>query len=654
MPRVADCQPPPNGPNGSPGAPRTEPLPTAKDGASGTPVVAVFADYPELFTRPTFGWMSSVLHSAELDYASEDPQSCMTKLAWLQRIATAAALPVNDGTDDATARKNSSAITARIRAILRNIRLGLDSYGRALNHVSLLAPQALSADIKREIDNANDMEKTLKDLKNRQAGQNDKINNIQKAGDALHQIGALRQAQIQKLQADAADTMSQIDALRDQLNELWAQLQSADVRFRQAVGAKAGCSFEDICRCVALVTTVVATAGAGAAALTAAGPALATLSKLNETEDAGGLQQQFETISKAVKPLGTSADEFKSSYGAAKELIAKYRSQDHNPPPATDISSDYVKLSTSSAEFDTAIQPYLALPEAQAYKQLMHTFVATSQARNNKVVEHDAIVAQILQAYTDIDLAEGRRNQLASTTLQTYDAALDHNVSYLDSSLTNVKSSIIKRVIDLQRSVEYMTGEHREIGFDDSSVGSLEVSADNATEAYTDAMDAFGQAPQGAEKIVLPLWPLLTRADQVRFAAGKQVLLVIPADVSVFAGYYAVQTRRLGFARRDTTRLPGTLSIVFEHQGHSLVFGRDRTRHVYTHVKVVGDFTQDPNNVNSPGTLVNPSDATRFVGVSPFGPWVIQLRAADPQAKEALSQAYLEFDITKRVYPPGA
>ena len=131
--------------------------------------------------------------------------------------------------------------------------------------------------------------------------------------------------------------------------------------------------------------------------------------------------------------------------------------------------------SSAKTDFDRAIEPYLRLPEARAYKVIMHRYIATAETRNNKILEHDRTVTEIVQIATRVMFERMTVSRLTATTAENFDARLSENLAFLATSLSSLKWQLVRQLVSMEKSLEYMTGEPSRTAYADFSVAALQV-----------------------------------------------------------------------------------------------------------------------------------------------------------------------------------
>lgn len=633
---------------GSQGEERQEAVLTAFAGAPGTELTSGLSTFSALPIMPPVLWLTRLLHQAELDFLNGAFDVCAQKLQWIVRLHTwwQVGLPAGSNNPlDFTLDK--------VRSISAYAESGLDVFGKHGSYVPLLAYTFLSDYLRGQIENARLVEQEFKYLSLQHDDQAARRYRITSAANAL---SAGTDAIKQKIRDSFTTTtrlQDEIKELRDTLDEQHRSLLQASEAFRSAVTRKSGgCGFRDTLGFVMMVATVVSTAGAGVAAASAGMTALKTLSNtpLKSDNTQGWYTQiasEIKQIGEIVKPAGAKIEEFQESYNSARSAIANFESGRAQPELPATPSADYIKLVANKGDFDREIQKFRDLPEAQAYKRQMDLFVATCETRNNKIVEHDSLVRSIWDQWATI------RAMNASTALlmsdQVYDYSVEDAVETLGSLLRQMKWDLLRGVSLLSRTLEYVSGSSNLIQYDDRSVASVAATIAQVEGSYLRSLEGIGVGEHVASGLSIKLRDVLTNEAIRELQAGRAAYFTIPTDHPIFSGRYNLTTKRIRL--RQFPHRTRDLLVRFEHQGRSVMVFRDGSMRAFTHVSIPTTFRLDHDGVETDvGELLNDQSQKLFAGVSPYGPWKIQIQGSKAARQSALA-ARLSFDVLGRTLP---
>jgi hypothetical protein len=605
---------------------------------------------PVLPASPPSSWIAATLHDAELSLLNERYAQATDELNWALTLI-AAGLELSD----ASYLKEGQ---AKALGLLQTISTGVDVFGRNLNFVPLTGFEFSESLIRTQIEYLAGVEPYLERLKTEQLNQEQRLEGNRQTASQLRHLIESTSGDAIRLSARSSALQDEVRRLFDELVVLHARLMQAQRRFKAAVEAQAGCGFADVLKVAAMVATVVSTAGAGAAAVGAAATAYNQYSAWNSAAAANpswrNIRSDAMAIARIVKPVSEGADKFSKAYAEAKDAIAEAFPEAPSIPDELRVSDDFAKILAAKADFDRAIEPYMSMSAAKAYKAAMDRFVATAECRNNKILEFDSTIAQIVEMRGRVAFERTRAQELNSAALARLDARLGANVVFLESALTSLKWRLIRQLVGLERSLTYMTGEEYAIEFSDFSVAALQAITADLVERYASIQAQFGQDLQSGTAYRMPLADLLEDADIQSLLAGETVTFA-PSTIGegdLFPELYGVQTARIQIVAEDGRPLPGSLNFTFEHLGRSVVRLRDKGHRVYTHVPIRTTFRQRNGVIGSKGDLtVGSGSRAKFVGVSPYGPWRMKQNSADETASTALAEAYISFDVASRALP---
>jgi len=633
-----------SGPDGSvPTTPRVPGTP----GAVGIVAVSTAASPPPLPFRIPTHLLSRAVHDAELHMVNGRPDVAWQQLEWLQFVIAAGRAQYPAGVADT--------YEAKILSLGRLIAHGLDVFGRNFNYVPLTSFGQLADLLRDQLSYLVEAESGYVRLTDASASQGQRLTALREAASQLSNFLRVADAEATAKSLHAGVLQDEVKALFEELERVHKQLLRAESAFKNAVRRQDSCvTFGNVLKFAALVATVVATAGAAATTLAASATALESLRTM-ESQAATNMTWQavktdLNTISKHVGPAGKSAAEFATQFGKAQDAYTKLFPDRTSFAEELDRAEDTVRLVAAKADYDKAIKPYLGLWEAREYQAIMHKYIALAEARNNKILEHDRTVLDIAQMNARAVLERQTVAQLSATTAANFDTRLAENLAFLETSLSTLKWAAVRHMVAMEKSLEYLVGTPGQIAYSDVSVAALSATAASLIQRFGQALIAFGQDAQSAKGIPVALADVLGPADLEQFLEGKPVAFALnEIDDRVFGGSYAVQTRRLAFVSASATQIGGAFSVKIEHCGRSVVRQRDRSSRVFAHVPVTATYLQTVfNQVSAEGDLLDPSAGagnSRYVGVSPYGPWRLQLDTADDTVRTALRSGYLMFDV---------
>lgn len=600
------------------------------------------------------GLLTRAIHDAELLMVNGRADMAYQDLNWLHFVIASTRERYPSGFADA--------LQAKVLALTQLVAHGLDVFGRNFNYVPLTSFDELAVLARDQLTYLKNVEERHARLEDAAASQADRINALREAGDQLTAFLSDKGAEVAAKSARAGELQDEVRTLFFELEAVHRQLMAAESSFKKAVAERNNCaSFGNVLKFAALVATVVATAGAAATAAAAAATALEGLRTMESAAAANmtwkAVKTDLNTISTHVKPAGKTAAEFADSFGKAQKAYKDLFPDREPMPDVLDQSEDAVRLVAAKEDFDKAIKPYLGMSAARRYQAIMHKYIALAETRNNKILEHDRTVVEIVQINARTVIERQTVARLAATTAANFDTRLTENLAFLETSLATLKWGAIRHLVSMEKSLEYMVGTPGASQYSDVSVGTLSATATQLLQRFGQVLEGFGQEAQFGRHFSVRLSDILSRGEIDRFARGDPVAFALnEIDDQLFANFYAVQTARIGLVGADGKPIPGEMSVTFEHCGRSVVRQRDRSSRVFAHVPVTASYVQGLfNNVSARGDLLSPPNNghARYVGVSPYGPWRMRLNSASTQVRSALRKGFLTLDVGFRTLPIG-
>lgn len=655
------CNAEQQGPRGPKGALRTEALVPGRTQPSSEPIMAAGIDELTLLVAPPADWLEDLIQDTKVKFATspgpEGKLAQIKRLEWLQKVVAAG--QSIETSDVGLARYNN--INLSIGSILNYAEMGLDIFGRSHNLTTLLAPEYIKSFLDYQVTSINKLEEAQVVLAARESGQSAQL-------AALRETYTTLDASIRHDEARITSIVRHLDTLQDEIKKMleelgptWIEIFEADNAFRVAVARQGGCEFGKIVQFVAIVATVASTGGAALGAVGALTQAVSGVRTLNmqaagripNTITSAGIRSDFQEISRIMSPAGKSISEFRASLADTERQIREYQSASRPSNRVPEVPSDYAKLLANKADFDRELEPFMRLPEAREYRRLMNKFIATMEARNNKIVEHAANLASLQEILVEQDSRRTSAAQIAQMTAAGFDSNISEKVRFLARHLTSMKIFALRQIVDLYRSIEYVSLEARYPVIQSLEGPFLTAALTQAEKDYYEVVSKLGQPLSPTASISVPLETLLSDNDLAALAAGSAVTFAVPSDLEgdPFKVWYAVQTAGIMLKSSDGTPLDREFTLVFENQGRSLVFDERRTPRLFTHAVIVrGNFAQDDRGAVSSHGFVS-DDSNRFIGVGPYGPWRILLMAKRPFEPQDLRRASLVFAIRGRTAP---
>jgi hypothetical protein len=318
------------------------------------------------------------------------------------------------------------------------------------------------------------------------------------------------------------------------------------------------------------------------------------------------------------------------------------------PPPP----NDEAKILASVKDIDAELDKYRNLPEAQAYRALIDNFASTAQAKNNMILQVNA-----LYAAWDSTNSQINKNIIDATATQTKvsdlaDPRLASAVLFMESAYRQATNSIKYALYSVYRAYTYYSLDKVSFFVDDTNVTTLGHSKNNIVTQYYNALAGFGAAPTPFS-VAVDILPYLSDQDLQGFAKGGKALnFSLPIDASEFKALSQVMVNKIGVVFMDHDSAILDFSLNFTHHGHSVMLGADGSKHVFLHTPIhvpYGVDTAGTETINGDfsGQFTSPPAASGgghlYNGVSPYGPWTIDISTMDKDKRSTISEVRVRF-----------
>lgn len=582
-----------------------------------------------------------VLRKAELTYFNSDFPSAATLLSWLSQ-----AVPAGTGTSD----DEWTCFGQRVATLVDQLRKGLNFYGMRRNRVPLthiktylstlqgllIAGGTIEADYHYFTDKNNDTNARLAKIKDQLNGLTASIGQLQ---DAIKTASDLE-----------APTNAEIATLNTQVLAQYDVLLAADVAFQSALTAQANCaSFEQLL-----------TAAKGIAAMSDGdfgdvGDTGRALVNLGEgASDLPGIVQQIPTIT-YTDPGSTAA--IQSTWNSLQTVI-------------TPNTPDAGKMAITLDEFDELLQPYLNLPEAVNYLLAMHTYVALTQAYNQKILTYDALVVRIAQLNATIALKQAEYNRVSALLANTanQDPDLPDYVAYMEGVYQDMLNLLLNYLFEANAALDYYTLDQTpiKVGTPGQPLTMADISSVFAT--IDVALPKYINGSAGPQQTFEDLQVSLSPAPAGSFSSGNDpfaafikgftrdgdtvhsLLFSVPVDPSPLPGLYQIIGTAFTISVPGFKTTENALMIRLIHSGRAPFLDANGNRVEFSHraeevfYSYLVDSHGNPTKTGG-GSLGGGNVNPDYIGLSPCTGWTLEIRESENSGLDlsAVNQVLINF-----------
>lgn len=627
------------GRDGSPGvtpsAP-SDPIPTADPGQDGT--VSIGGEsLNELSAFTDTSHMRMVLHAAEMDYLNGRMQSAIDRLVWLCNLHSNLA---NDfGIDEAYNERRAAAhrkeiIIERCRILLRQIKLGLDYYGRCPNFAPMLKPTFFSSQLGIMINYGRiveegfiafmsaekDASKELSALKAVIKQEKKTIDLMGKANDEI--ISRSRELQLS------------IQSLYDQMRVYWVQMMEARAEFEADIN-QTECDFRTLITIGSAVAAVVSTGGAAVGSALAAWQAMQS----NEPKDDKGNPvtgdwAKLQWYADKWVPVGKDVNALLDAYNAFGSSLKSPDSADIEPP------NDSVKFLMEKKAFDSEIEKYLNLPSAQKYKSLVDTFVNVCLAKNQKILELNSLQVQYVKNQNDIRIKELDIDYTETSIANYTNPVRAEAARFLSRAQASSKARIVRLLKDANDALNFFALQTSDLQVIDYSIASLAEAASALESRFIDIKTELSQPDAKFTRKFL-LSELVTEQEFNNFRSQGTILFWISPRHEHLKILFDVRTNKIsvnfkGLQSGDVS------SLVVRNAGYSEFRNKFGGIISFSHLPVGATILSDGAGGLDVEGVIGSSDS-EFALPSISGPWNLALFKFN---EELFSENLIDVELT--------
>ena len=600
--------------------------------------------YDELGAKWNVDHLAMLMHRIELQYLNAHYANCNILALWMQNL-TGVCAPNATG----NCSPQLKPIYEQASAVIKQLRQGLDYYGKAPTYV----PLRQLADIDKEVQRALTTGKAVEDaffmyFQKDQAAKTmfDNLNaNLDSVQDSIASITA----ELKRIVDERGPLEDHLEQLSQEMDHLLTEIQKEHSQFVQAVLKDTGCqSFIDTVIALGMVVSVVASAGTTIGAIAGATQVLLPGSH-------HGPKDRVESVTKIT--------------GGVKELQDDYQKLKAAFSPATIADLDFTKLAMEQKQYDDFLAKYQGIAVANALKDLVDKYFDFNQQRNLRLLEYSASFNDEVRLTQQKEALQAKgdsiKNQLTGAgeeAAQSADAATFMGTLYLEA-----KQNICRALWNKRKALEYALLMDVEFSVADMNVAAL-------TKKDGDFQDVVGRFQDESKTRYLPFqipvtlllvrstsdvkhlgrefqsMPTLAIGDAfTRFTSGNdgKLLFTVPRGPggAFPQGWSSIRLSGID-VRLIGVKIPsgyGPPTIVLEatHLGSSQILSPKNEVRWCTHSPVVGSVSYSlhaPQIGTTSVNLVGNGELGNYVGVSPFAGWQLRVygQAADSSHKPVL------------------
>lgn len=590
----------------------------AEAGAVGSVSVGQDLDMPLFGMQLSLLLAKMVLRRAKINHLNGNLEEAAESLIWLHRMLSPTT-PRADSTSLIVDQESSGEETRpdydfeKIRRQtgiqIRRLQLGFDAYGNAMTFIPMTSYNAYSEYLSRWLDAAGVAEQNYEKYEQQYISQDLALRDARTNLAFLDTAIVNLQQDIEASGSHRTILQSEILGLLGDVQKAAHELNNASQAFRDAVSSQTNnCEFGDI---VKAAGSIVAMTQGGYAAVAAVGPLFDAISN----EDNEDTFEYLKTIAKKVAVVKGNVGEISGAYNELKGIL-----KGHTSP---DLPSDHAKILTHRDEIEESIEAYKHLPEAGQYLQAMDNFISLSFARNQKIVEHDALILQEIEARTSIDQAEWDIQLIRSKLAVTQNPYLAELTQFMEEGLDFYKTELVRGLHYAKRAFEYLTLESGNTVLERTTVSHLKAAYHTLDRRLQHANERRGRLHQtielGSPITRFSLKQLIGENGMMELCSGKRIGFVIPKEA--FSDFHHVYATRVKVEFEGLgAGISGTLGVRLLHRGLALFNGAGGDQYQFTHApRGTILYGADGDGASLGG------NNEEFISLTPQGPWRVDV-----------------------------
>jgi hypothetical protein len=170
----------------------------------------------------------------------------------------------------------------------------------------------------------------------------------------------------------------------------------------------------------------------------------------------------------------------------------------------------------------------------------------------------------------------------------------------------------------------------------------LKLTAGDIFQRYVISRQQFGSLPSNIFGMMIDIRQYISDITFELFMRTGRVSVTIDPNETSLSNYSNVLATRVGLRLEDATGEPNLLQATITHEGRALIYDQAGQAHTYTHVPISIPYEIRNRRIVVDGTVA--SAAGDYEGISPYGPWTLQINLLDSGFLARVSKMFLVFD----------
>jgi len=462
--------------------------------------------------------LSMLLRRTELDFLSENHNRARVALIWIEKMTRAYPGSHNPPpgtfgspftTKVVTTSAEWDALRERTLVFLSRYSLGLDYYGFPRNYVPLVSYGFYKANVPILLDIAEKVESNYLQYRASATLIEDKIRALRESiREAQNLVVSLRN-QDNSLLTTQEGLNKDIVTLNETVLELQSQFDKAKDAFIKAATQPKDFTFLEVVQIISAIIVMYENAAAG----------ISMLANVFSGAQDKEIQDQLDK-SKSDTPLWIKKLEVAGSQGSnyLDSIMGAYARV------KSLVDSKQAKLVVFKNDFEKEIEPYLNLPAAREYRELVRAFVDVSSTLGQKVLDLNAVLLERRRVAAEILQTEESIKRYNNTVADTKDPSVIELSEIMASIYAQSITSLLRTIYQERRALEYFALAPKPLRLPVLSSSTLKALHQNTVTSELDARNNRTRADQllMGRRVVLSVDGIAGGIDSAKVALGQQ------------------------------------------------------------------------------------------------------------------------------------
>ncbi|MEO7211752.1 hypothetical protein [Mucilaginibacter sp.] len=543
---------------------------------------------------------------AEAEYLQGNLAPALDYYQWIARLTAKA-------TDTASLAREFHGIYRQCRALMDQLRQGLDYYANPMNYVPIVSLDYYQLMIDGMLQTGNAIESVYNQYYAFISGQTHDFTNMTQATNSAAEVLTTYKNIQANLKTQITDLPPVINTLSTALDNQYQVLIKASDTFKKAVEDQQKCSFNTLLN---LIKTIVAVGKDTLDAFT--NPSIDSI-----TTAKGDWEKLIDSIDTGKIVLNPEAIQ-----GDAKSIEDAWQKIS---PGGGDVE-DSTKLVAMRDEFDKTITPYLTLPQAKEYQKQLHDYIGIAQARNVKLFEYTNMAIQYLAIVAKIEQKQEELDRIKAQIASENVPGLITYRSFIYALYQDFKSFVLKYIYQENRAFIYWAQQDNKLNITDDSFTGLGLAHSKLKGDIITKINTYSDPKQQLTDVMIKLLPDARQEQFQKFKTDRTITFNIPTDDVNFLGWSNVMLTNFRIYINGAKMASNDkLYVQLLHQGHVLIvdpagkvkdFSHNRVSSVYQY-----DIVDGKTHTVAGGSLGGDTtgDNSKRIPLSPFATFTVNV-----------------------------